>query len=185
MTYRCWARPAFEDASDAVRQAASKRLIQKLSENQIDDIDQAVEMVRTIEDIAVHEALVLRAAQARIRAASLPKIQRQGLLGDIAIKDHDADIRANALERIDQSSTLQRVANAARKKDKKLYRSAVERLNARKLDKGDAEVTESLGQQICDELRALALDSGAGRGTEEVPVQCTQKSLGCARRDGR
>lgn len=152
-------KAAFEDSDETVRSATGKRLISLLCEKDQKALDLAVELVRQISDTAMLETLVQRAAQTRIRAAALPRIQRQGLLGDIAINDSDSDVRNNALERIEQASTLERVAKAARKKDKKLYRKATQLLNERRLEKGDTDVSASLGEEICGAMRSLALDS--------------------------
>lgn len=152
-------KAAFEDSDDSVRSATGKRLISLLCEKEQQNIELAVDLVRRIEDLSMQETLVQRAAQTRIRAAALPQIQRQGLLGDIAINDSDSDVRHNALQRIEQISTLERVAKAARKKDKKLFRTATQLINDRRMEKGDTDVSATLGEEICDAMRSLALET--------------------------
>lgn len=152
-------KAAFDDSDESVRNATAKRLVSLLCDKNQTDPEKSVDIVRRIEDLGIQETVVQRAALARLRAAALPHIQRQGLLGDIAINDPDSDIRTAALVRIEQLSTIERVAKAARKKDKKLFRRATELLNERRLEEGDADVSESLGEDICDAMRSLALDS--------------------------
>jgi hypothetical protein len=115
---------------------------------------QVVEMTGNRELI---EHLARHAPEVELRKAALAKVTRQGVLGDCCIEDEDADIRRMAGDMIQQHTTLKRVIDELRKKDKALHTVLQERLHRELLEKGDPRAIEAEALRICTALEKLAL----------------------------
>lgn len=76
------------------------------------------------------EHLLREAAEPSLRRRALERVERQALLGDVALTDTDPALRLAAAERIEQPSTLQRVARESRRHDRQVHRQVQSRLDA-------------------------------------------------------
>ena len=103
------------------------------------------------------EHLASHAPEATLRRAALAKVVRQGVLGDCAINDSDAEIRKFAASRVSQHTTLKRVIDKLRKLDKSLHSQLQERLHRELLEQADAEAVQLEALRICTALEHLAL----------------------------
>lgn len=101
------------------------------------------------------ESLASQAPEAALRRAALEKISRVGFLGDRAIADADPAIRLWLVERIDAPATLERIEDAARKKDKRLYKRIREKLDAIANAVETPERLEARGLALCAALEQL------------------------------
>ncbi|MDX1569951.1 MAG: DUF349 domain-containing protein [Xanthomonadales bacterium] len=163
-------RIAAEDDDAAVRDAAYRGYRELLTGtgSVALDLEQRLELVPRLDDDDLIEHLARHAEPVEVRRAAVAKVRRQGLLGDIAIEDPDGELRRQALERIEQSSTLERVAEAVRKRDKSLHRAALARLE-RDSDAGGQLSRESI-TALCEEAEAL---SRSGAPPEEKAKRLT------------
>ena len=109
------------------------------------------------------EHLARNAPEVELRKAALARVTRQGVLGDCCIEDEDAGIRHQAAGMIHQHTTLKRVIEALRKKDKALHSSLQQRLHKELLEKGDPNAIEAEALRICTGLEKLALNKNAGK----------------------
>ena len=100
--------------------------------------------------------LATRAEAAAVRQAAIRRLDAQGLLGDIVINDPDEETRKLALSRVEQSSTLQRVAEALRKKDKQFHALVNEQLQAMEDEADEATATRESAQSLCESAEELA-----------------------------
>lgn len=111
------------------------------------------------------ESLAAQSPEAGMRRAALDKISRVGFLGDRAIADPDPAIRMWLVERIDAPATLERIEDAARKKDKRLYKRIREKLDAIADAVETPERIESRGLALCaaleQVLKAVPADAAA------------------------
>ena len=80
-----------------------------------------MQVVEITSDRDLIEHLAGHAPEAELRRAALAKVERQGVLGDCCIQDADAENRRFAASRITQHTSLKRVIDALRKRDKTLY----------------------------------------------------------------
>ena len=119
------------------------------------EVGMRLELVPKLDDQKLVEHLARNAREQEIRAAAQSRIEKQGLLGDIAIKDPDAKLRLSAASRLSQKSTLERVANIARKQDKKVYRLVTEKLEKLQLDAGDDSALQQKACSLCEQLETL------------------------------
>ncbi len=104
------------------------------------------------------EHLASHAPEATLRRAALAKVARQGVLGDCAINDNDAEIRQFAASRISQHTSLKRVIDALRKSDKSLHTQLQERLHRELLEQADAGAVQDEALRICTALEHLVLN---------------------------
>lgn len=106
-------------------------------------------------DAAQLESLAAQAPDAGLRRAALERISRVGFLGDRAIADADPAIRLWLVERIDAQATLERIEDAARKKDKRLYKRIREKLGAIADAAETPERIEARGMALCAALEQV------------------------------
>ncbi len=111
--------------------------------------------VLNVVDSATLEYVAKSAPEAELRRAALAKITRNGFLGDRAISDPDSAIRLELIQRIEAPNTLERISEAARTKDKAVYRAASEKLSAAKFAAGDQKELDTRALALCAALEAL------------------------------
>jgi len=104
------------------------------------------------------EHLASHAPETTLRRAALAKVVRQGVLGNCAINDSDAETRQFAASRISQHTTLKRVIDALRKTDKSLHAQLQERLHRELLKQTDTGAVQVEAVRICHELEQLVLN---------------------------
>jgi len=177
------ARLAREDTDPGVRFAAAKRLadpglVQGLAHDDADagvraqarelwlDLlvgthpasPSATERLRLLEaqdDAELTERVALAAKEPELRRTALARLRRPALLFDRALADPDPAIRLALVERLDDEATLERLADRARKSDKRVARRARERLEELRLSRSDATTLEQRGRLLCERLEQL------------------------------
>ncbi len=110
------------------------------------------------------EHLASHAPEAELRRAAIAKVGRQGVLGDCCITDSDAENRHFAASRITQHTTLKRVIEALRKRDKLLHTELQARLQEELLSQGDPKAIQFEALNICTALEKLALEADTASG---------------------
>jgi DNA repair protein SbcC/Rad50 len=150
---------AQNDSDSGVKQMALGRLKTAL----IDSTRPLAERTRTLNvlETAILEYVAKSAHEAELRRNALAKIVRVGFLGDRAVADADASIRLELVGRIEAMATLERVADAARTKDKAVYRAASEKLAAAKFAAGDQKEIDSRTLALCTRIEVLLRDPPA------------------------
>jgi hypothetical protein len=103
------------------------------------------------------EHLACHAPEPELRRAALARVERQGVLGDCCIQDTDADNRRFAASRITQHTSLKRVIDALRKRDKTLHAELQERLHEELLQKNDPKAIQAEALRLCSGLEKLSL----------------------------
>ena len=111
--------------------------------------------VLNVVDSATLEYVAKSALEPELRRAALAKITRNGFLGDRAISDPDSAIRLELVARIEAPNTLERISEAARTKDKAVYRAASEKLSAAKFAAGDQKELDTRALALCTALETL------------------------------
>lgn len=148
---------------------AAERLIKLIT--QIDIADQAT--LQLVENflgsqptVKMVEQLAGKAGDKQIRLLALAQTSRPGFLGDRVLNDTDMEVRQNALQRIKQQSTLERIAGKLRKSNKNLYHQAQAILDSIRDTENDTENLDISRQQenavqLCVRLETLVRDSGS------------------------
>jgi hypothetical protein len=118
-----------------------------------------LQVVGTTSDRDLIEHLAAHAPEAELRRAALAKVERQGVLGNCCVQDNDAENRNFAAGRITQQTTLKRVMDELRKRDKTLYVKLQARLHKESLELADPKAVQTEALKICSALEKLALDT--------------------------
>lgn len=100
--------------------------------------------------------LATQAASAAVRRAAIARLDKPGVWIERCQNDADAALRLWALERIDDSDALGRIAEAVRKRDKRLARAARDRLDARGLAAGDPAALRRRALEFAEQFGQLA-----------------------------
>ncbi|MEM9182583.1 MAG: DUF349 domain-containing protein, partial [Pseudomonadota bacterium] len=116
-----------------------------------------LEILKQLNDDQMIEQLARKAQSTLLRGAAQERLTREGLLGDLAISDADPTLRMRAAGRVTSESTLRRIADGVRKRDKKLYRSVTDRLEALRVAAGDTEIVTDRAIALCQSLEHLAV----------------------------
>lgn len=101
---------------------------------------------RLIEHLAQH------AAEPALRASALARVTRATLLVERATGEPDPALRLAVVERIEDETLLERIAERSRKSDKQVYRRAREKIDAARLARGDDTAIAAEARQLCERL---------------------------------
>jgi hypothetical protein len=123
------------------------------------------------------EDLAHNAPEAELRRAALGKVERQGVLGDCAINDPDAGNRRFAASRITQHTSLKRIIDAVRTRDKTLHAELQARLKAELLEQKDADAVQAEALRICLALEKLAVLGAKPDSPEVGELQAAWKPI--------
>ncbi len=106
--------------------------------------------IQSMPELSLVEHLACHGQEVELRQHALARVQRPGLLAQIALQDEVGSIRLAAVEQVEQESTLERIAKEARKRDKRVARAAKARLAAivaqQQGPKQRAQIIAKLGQ---------------------------------------
>lgn len=143
------------DPDPRVAALARERLVARLCAGDL-PFEQARAVLLDMPDAEVLAEVAVRAADAALRRAALEHISRPGLLYERCLNDPDPAIRHWLLQRIDAPDALERVAAAARRRDKALSRAARERMEALLLASGDPAALARRALELCERASRLS-----------------------------
>ncbi|MEE4379635.1 MAG: DUF349 domain-containing protein [Candidatus Competibacteraceae bacterium] len=109
--------------------------------------------------------LAHHAKEAELRLAALERIEDETFLAQAAINDHTASVRLAALERVHQSAALEEIVQHSRNRDKRVYRTARERLDTIRAEQQRTERVLNL----CQEMENLSWDGESGVNAARFP----------------
>ena len=109
--------------------------------------------------------LARRGQESALRLAAVGRIMEEAPLVQVAIDDPSVDVRLAALGRIHQPERLEQVVRQSRNRDKRVYRSAKERLDILKAERNREERLE----QLCAAMESLVWDGDAGPNAGRFP----------------
>jgi len=142
------------DPSAEVREAARLRLRHFMLDART-PFEQRQRQTLATEDHELLEALAIQSVETDMRRAALERIQRTGFLLERCLKDSDPQLRMELLDRIEDPAALERIAEGARKSDKRLSRLARERMTAARLRNGDPAAIRARAETICSALEGF------------------------------
>ena len=148
------------DADAGIRERAKSRLIELLAGNA--PVAERRRALGLIEDAALLEQIARRAPEAELRRAALERCKRPGFIAERVLEDPDGDLRLELLARVEQTATLERLAQQARTRDKRLARAIRERLDAGKLEAGTADALLARAEALCASLEQQLKQPSAG-----------------------
>jgi len=145
------------DASEEVRAAASQRVALLLCgvERGAPALPERLQRLAALTDVKLIEEIARRGVESELRRAALQRVEREALLGDVALQDPDPELRHAVVARIKQKSTLERVAKQARMKDKRVCAAAREKLEQMAADEERPTRLRQQARHVCAALEAL------------------------------
>ena len=148
---------AHADSDNNIQELGNKILCQMLSgeaEGSLDN-DQRQEKISQLDNHKVLEYIAQKGVTPALRLTAIKKVNRESLLGNLAINDNDAKIRKTAVTQITQKSTLERVFKTTKTKDKVISRIAKEKLDAM-IREEELPIKRLMDQKIlCEKMEAL------------------------------
>lgn len=147
------------DADTGVRERARTRLVDLLAGKA--PVAERRRALGLVEDQGLLEQIAKRAPEVELRRAALERCKRVGFIAERVLEDADADLRIELLARVEQTPTLERLAQQARTKDKRLFRAIRERLDAGKLAAGENDTLLAHAESLCVALETHLRRPGA------------------------
>jgi len=143
------------DGDAEVRRVAGARLRETLVHaSEAVGLEMRERYVAVEEEVELLTLVAAEAPEASLRRIALGRITRAGFLADRCLADPDPELRMALLDRL-EIAALERVAERARKSDKRLSRAARERADELKRAAGDAGALAQRAQAIGDLLDQL------------------------------
>jgi len=165
-----WLAAADRDASDNVRRAANETLIRRFCAAMAgDNLDQRLAWLERQQDAVPLRQLAARAADAELRRAALGRIESQGFLGDCVITEPDPALAETLISRLDQPSTLKRIAERLRKSDKRRHQAVLQRLAEIERNQDPAAAAETAAKSLLHALETLI--KGRFRGDRAAELE--------------
>lgn len=128
-------------------------------------VKERVEWLRRIDDDELIRRAARHAPDRAVRAEALERIDSPGFLGDRVIDEPDEELALSLIARIEQASTLQRIAGALRKKNKRRARAVEDRLHGLQAASGDYDPAAASAAELVERAEALAR---GGRGGDRA-----------------
>ncbi len=143
--------------NEALKQAAQQRMHQLLCglKQPIPPLAERQKIISGSRNPALLEFVAEHADNASLREATIKKINRDPLLGNIALNDKNAQVRQLAAQQIAKRSTLERVAKQSRRTDKRVYKIVKTKLDIIIEDEQRPALLAKEVVDICDKLEKL------------------------------
>jgi len=152
-----WLKAARDDADETVRAAADRAIGRAVCTSPAAEAtDQRLAWLERIDDAAVLRRIARGAVDAPVRQAALARISAPGFLGDCVVEETDDALAGQTLERIDQPSTLRRIAEALRKQNKKRHRQVMQRLARLEHGQEQHRATDELAHELIERVERIA-----------------------------
>lgn len=142
--------PAIVGAADAF---LARVVMQRPSE---DLIKERLEWFRRIDDGDYIRRVATRAPDRSLRAEALLRIDSPGFLGDRVIEEADEELALSLIERIEQTSTLERIAGALKRRSKRRARAVEARLHELQAARGDYDAATESASRLVERAERLA-----------------------------
>jgi exonuclease SbcC len=148
---------AQHDTNNKVREVAEQRVKQLLCCQKSDcpALETRLNWVKETTDADRLAYIAEHGLEVELRLIAISKIEREGLLGDIAINDSVSEVRLAAVTKLSQKSTLERVYKATRSRDKRVSRLARDKLDQVIEQLERPERVQAECEAICTKLESL------------------------------
>lgn len=151
-----WCRARSADGDPDIRAAADRSMLHKItSPAEADGLAARQRWLESIESTEMLRQVATRAADEALRRDALERIGAQGFLGDRYCEETSDTLAAELLSRIDQASTLKRIADRLRTRHKQRHHAALERLAALEGD-DHHETRDALAIELIGRIEKLA-----------------------------
>ena len=179
--YECWRERSTADADAEVRQAARSAYVSLLCAGGpgCPGLPRLIAELETLSDAEI-ETVATAATNRELRSQALARVTRPALLAERAGADPDPALRLGALRRIHDPAVLKRIAERTRKTDKTINRAARERVQALRIEGGDAAAIAAHARELCERIESLLRQPGPDREAMRESIQSEWQGLGDA-----
>ncbi len=150
---------AANDADAGLRERARSRLVDLMAGSA--PLGDRLRVLKVIEEATLIEDIARRAPEPELRRAALERVRRQGFLAERCLEDPEHGIRIALLDRIENPGTLERLAEEARKRDKRLYKAIRERLDRERVESGEGTALVDRAEALCLTIEQQLRDPGS------------------------
>ncbi len=124
-----WLRASRDDPEQRIRSAANQALVRRVTSAPAPESDGGRrDWLKGVSDAETLRRVAREGHESALREAALQRIGSPGFLGDCVVSEADDALAERTLNRIEQASTLRRIAQALRKGNKKRHRLVLQRL---------------------------------------------------------
>jgi exonuclease SbcC len=176
-----WLAARGDDSDAEVRSAADRSILYWVTKHEgTETLEARRRWLGSVEDGELLRRLATDAVDEPMRGDALARIDAQGFLGDRYCEEPNDELAQRILSRIEQVSTLKRVAERLRTRHKRRYHAALERLA--ELDGSQASDTrEGLARELIDRIERLARGQSSGdRKAQADELQSRWEALGAS-----
>lgn len=129
---------------------------------------QRLEWLSRIEANETVRQLAQAAPEPELRRAALARISSQGFLADCYSKENDETLAAEILERVEQTSTLERLREGLRKTSKQRAQAVAKRLANLRADSGEADPDHMAAEKLVHRIETLTRGQAANDRAGEL-----------------
>ena len=124
-----WLKARRTDSDPRIRAAADHSILRSVCARPAGDrLQDRLAWLEALDEPDALRRIAGHASDAEMRAAALGRINSPGFLGDCLVSEPDDAIAENILARLEQVSTLKRIADQLRKKHKTRHQAVIRRL---------------------------------------------------------
>lgn len=177
--YECWRERSTADADPELRRTARTAYVSMFCAGGpgTPALPRLIAELDTLSAAEI-ETVATAATRRELRAAALALVTRPALLVERAGADPDPALRLAALARIHDPAALERIAERTRKTDKTINRAARERVQALRIEGGDAGAIAARARALCERIETLLRDPGTDAEGARRRIEAEWASLG-------
>lgn len=175
-----WLEARSRESAREIIEAADKTLARAVARRPDPELVNArLAWIEQLDDPHLVRQLAAEACDATVRRGALRRIDAQGYLGDRYMAEADEELAAEILERIQQESTLERIAQSLKRSSKTRSQAARKRLNQIRAAAGDPSGLNRDAEELCRQVEALVRgEGGSERDRQLETLVAAWKTLG-------
>jgi len=167
-----WLKTSMNDPDTDLRSIADQWLIRAVQDSKADGhLADRLRWLESIQDNKWLRTLARSAQDLELREAALLRIEAQGFLGDCFASEPDDGLADRLLKRIHQISTLKRISQQLRKKNKRRQEAVLHRLaelQATSESDTDREASNALAFRLLEQLEQLARGAASDNRAKQL-----------------
>jgi hypothetical protein len=179
--YEAWRERSTGDNDASVRSAAREAYVSMLCSGLkgAPPVARRIAELETLSEDEI-ERVAASAAEVALRREASTRVTKQIFLAQRAAADADATLRLELVERVGDTTLLERIAERTRKTDKAVSRRARARLQSFAIATGDAAAIAERARSLCERLENLMRAPHDQTAAELAAIQSEWQALGNA-----
>lgn len=164
-----WLKARLEGSDASIQVAADHALVRQVCKSTGGELlPKRLDWMGRLDATDLVRKLAVDALDPELRRAALQRITAQGFLGDCLLTERDPAIGTEILARIDQASTLKRIARKLRSRNKQRHHALMQRLAQLEGASGSHGARDEMASQLIQQAEQLARGEGKGNRSEAL-----------------